>query len=285
MLYKISSDVSLKAHGARTARAPKDYELRADGVHVATAAYEQGSVSLQTEKARQMDIGMEWGQGPHTASLNYFDNRFSDYIGLNATGHVVNGDGVVGGAGTDTVACTSADADNDCWDKYAFRAVRAHFKGWEAMAQLRLSGSSGLFPAINGLALWDLKLRADSVRASNLDTGEALPRIAPFRWGTSLSRQSGPWRWSLGMDKAQAPRLASTQVATAGYTLWNTQLSYRQTIQANQAVWYLKVDNLTDKLAYPATSVLTTTAADTVTGRPKAPLPGRNIKLGLQLYF
>ena len=277
VLYKLSSDVSLKAHWARTARAPKDYELRADGVHVATAAYEQGSVALQTEKARQMDIGMEWGQGPHTASLNYFDNRFSNYIGLNATGDVVGEDGVSGCA-------VIADAET-CWDKYAFSAVRAQFKGWEAMAQLRLSGSSGLFPAIDGLALWDLKLRADSVRASNLDTGEALPRIAPFRWGASLSRQSGPWRWSLGMDKAQAPRLASTQVATAGYTLWNTQLSYRQTIQANQAVWYLKVDNLTDQLAYPATSVLTTTAADTVTGRPKAPLPGRNIKLGLQLYF
>ena len=277
VLYKLSSDVSLKAHWARTARAPKDYELRADGVHVATAAYEKGSVALQTEKARQMDIGMEWGQGPHTASLNYFDNRFSNYIGLNATRDVVGEDGVSGCA-------VIADAET-CWDKYAFSAVRAQFKGWEAMAQLRLSGSSGLFPAIDGLALWDLKLRADSVRASNLDTGEALPRIAPFRWGTSLSRQSGPWRWSLGMDKAQAPRLASTQVATAGYTLWNTQLSYRQTIQANQAVWYLKVDNLTDQLAYPATSVLTTTAADTVTGRPKAPLPGRNIKLGLQLYF
>ena len=277
VLYKLSSDVSLKAHWARTARAPKDYELRADGVHVATAAYEKGSVALQTEKARQMDIGMEWGQGPHTASLNYFDNRFSNYIGLNATRDVVGEDGVSGCA-------VIADAET-CWDKYAFSAVRAQFKGWEAMAQLRLSGSSGLFPAIDGLALWDLKLRADSVRASNLDTGEALPRIAPFRWGTSLSRQSGPWRWSLGMDKAQAPRLASTQKATAGYTLWNTQLSYRQTIQANQAVWYLKVDNLTDQLAYPATSVLTTTAADTVTGRPKAPLPGRNIKLGLQLYF
>jgi iron complex outermembrane receptor protein len=245
VLYKISPDVSLKAHGARTARAPKDYELRADGVHVATAAYEQGSVALQTEKARQMDIGMEWGQGPHTVSLNYFDNRFSNYIGLNATGDVVDEDGVSG--------C----AVIDCWDKYAFSAVRAQFKGWEAMAQLRLSGSSGLFPAIDGLALWDLKLRADSVRASNLDTGEALPRIAPVRLGASLSRQSGPWRWSLGMDKAQSPRLASTQVAAAAYTLWNTQLSYRQTIQANQAVWYLKIDNLTDQLAYPATSVLT----------------------------
>ncbi len=285
VLYKLSSDVSLKAHWARTARAPKDYELRADGVHVATAAYEQGSVTLQTEKTRQMDIGMAWGQGPHTASLNYFDNRFSNYIGLNATGDVVNGDGVVGGAGTDTVACTSADADNDCWDKYAFSAVRAQFKGWEAMAPLRLTGSSGLFPAIDGLALWDLKLRADSVRASNLDTGEALPRIAPLRWGAALSRQSGPWRVAVGLDKVQAPRLGPSQVATAGYTLWNAQLIYRQKVRANDAIWYVKGENLTDKLAYPATSVLTSTAADAITGRPKAPLPGRNIRLGLQVYF
>jgi len=280
VLYKISSDVSLKAHGARTARAPKDYELRADGVHVATSAYEQGSVALRIEKARQMDIGMEWGQGPHTASLNYFDNRFSNYIGLNATGDVVNGDGVV-----DAAACPIADAENDCWDKYAFSAVRAQFKGWEAVSKLRLSGSSGVFPAIDGLALWDLKLRADSVRASNLDTGEALPRIAPFRWGAALSRQSGPWRLAIGVDKVQAPRLGPSQVATAGYSLWNAQLIYRQKVRANDAIWYIKGENLTDKLAYPATSVLTTTAADTSTGRPKAPLPGRNIRLGLQVYF
>jgi iron complex outermembrane receptor protein len=290
VLYKLSSDVSLKAHGARTARAPKDYELRADGVHVATAAYEQGSVALQTEKARQMDIGMEWGQGPHTASLNYFDNRFSNYIGLNAKGDVVNGDGVVNDDGTDsdglsTGACTSADADKDCWDKYAFSAVRAQFKGWEAMAQLRLSGSSGVFTAIDGLALWDLKLRADSVRASNLDTGEALPRIAPLRWGAALSRQSGPWRVAVGLDKVQAPRLGPSQVVTSGYTLWNAQLIYRQKVRANDAIWYVKGENLTDKLAYPATSVLTTTAADASTGRPKASLPGRNIRLGLQVYF
>ena len=277
VLYKLSSDVSLKAHWARTARAPKDYELRADGVHVATAAYEQGSVALQTEKARQMDIGMEWGQGPHTASLNYFDNRFSNYIGLNATGDVVDADG-------DDSVCTTADADT-CWDKYAFSAVRAQFKGWEAMAQLRLSGSSGLFPAIDGLSLWDLKLRADSVRASNLDTGEALPRIPPMRWGASLSRKSGPWRVAVGLDKVQAPRLGPSQVSTAGYTIWNAQMIYRQKVLANDAIWYVRGENLTDKLAYPAISVLTTTAADASTGRPKAPLPGRNIRLGLQVYF
>jgi iron complex outermembrane receptor protein len=39
------------------------------------------------------------------------------------------------------------------------------------------------------------------------------------------------------------------------------------------------VDNITDTLAYSATSVLTTTAF------PKAPLPGRSLKVGLQVNF
>ena len=39
------------------------------------------------------------------------------------------------------------------------------------------------------------------------------------------------------------------------------------------------VDNLTDVLAYSATSILTQTAPG------KAPLPGRSIKLGLQASF
>jgi len=279
VLYKIRSDVSLKAHWARTSRAPKDYELRADGVHVATSAYEQGSVALQTEKARQMDIGMEWGQGPHTASLNYFVNRFSNYIGLNATGDVVDGSGAV-----DAIACSIADADNDCWDKYEFAASRAQFKGWEATSVLRLTGQDGLLQKTSE-HIWDLSLRADAVRATNLDTGEALPRIPPLRWGAALSRQSGPWRLAVGLDKVQAPRLGPSQVPTSGYTLWNAQLIYRQKVGANDAIWYVKGENLTDKLAYPATSALTTTVADTVTGRPKAPLPGRNIRLGLQVYF
>ena len=284
VLYKISSDVSLKAHWARTSRAPKDYELRADGVHVATSAYEQGSVALQTEKARQMDIGLEWSRGVDKFSLNYFVNRFSNFIGLNASGDIVNGDGDVAGLGTDGAACVTADSDNDCWDKYVFAASRAQFKGWEATSVLRLAGQDGWLHKTSE-HIWDLSLRADTVQATNLDTGEALPRIPPMRWGASLSRQSGPWRVAVGLDKVQAPRLGPSQVATAGYTLWNAQLIYRQKVRANDAIWYIKGENLTDKLAYPATSVLTTTAADASTGRPKAPLPGRNIRLGLQVYF
>ena len=147
-----------------------------------------------------------------------------------------------------------------------------------------MSGNNGLLQT-TGDALWDLTLRADAVRATNLDTAQALPRIPPVRLGATLARLSGPWRMALGVEHAQAPRLGPAQVATQAYSLWNAQISYRQKINANQALWYAKLDNLGDQLAYSPTSVLTTTASDAVSSRPKAPLPGRSIKLGLQVFF
>ena len=67
--------------------------------------------------------------------------------------------------------------------------------------------------------------------------------------------------------------------ATAAYTLWNLAGTYRVNAGPASLLWYARLDNLTDTLAYSASSVLTTTAF------PKAPLPGRSLKLGLQASF
>ncbi|MDP3135971.1 MAG: TonB-dependent receptor, partial [Burkholderiaceae bacterium] len=69
------------------------------------------------------------------------------------------------------------------------------------------------------------------------------------------------------------------QRATAAYTLWHAAQTYRVRSGAAERLWYARLDNITDKLAYSAASVLTTTAF------PKAPLPGRSLKLGLQVSF
>jgi iron complex outermembrane receptor protein len=74
-------------------------------------------------------------------------------------------------------------------------------------------------------------------------------------------------------------RVAAGQRATAAYTLWNLAATYRMKAGASNILWYAKVDNLTNQLAYSAASVLTTTAF------PKAPLPGRSLKVGMQLAF
>ena len=103
--------------------------------------------------------------------------------------------------------------------------------------------------------------------------------------GTTLLRESGPWRTSLGAEYNAKPRRGENQAASSAYTVWNVYMSYRQKIASSQAIWFARVDNLTDALAYSATSILTTTVQDATSGRPKAPLPGRSFKLGLQLSF
>ena len=49
--------------------------------------------------------------------------------------------------------------------------------------------------------------------------------------------------------------------------------------QATDFTWYARLDNLTNRLAYSATSILTTTVY------PAAPLPGRSLKVGLRVTF
>jgi iron complex outermembrane receptor protein len=69
------------------------------------------------------------------------------------------------------------------------------------------------------------------------------------------------------------------QLSTGSYTLWNAALSYRQKIGTTSALWFARIDNLTDTLAYSASSILSQTAPG------KAPLPGRTLKVGLQASF
>ena len=61
------------------------------------------------------------------------------------------------------------------------------------------------------------------------------------------------------------------QRETDAYTLWNAAITYRTKFERANLLWYVRVDNISNELAYSATSILTTTAF------PKAPLPGRRI--------
>jgi iron complex outermembrane receptor protein len=69
------------------------------------------------------------------------------------------------------------------------------------------------------------------------------------------------------------------QLATAGYTLWNAALTHRSKLAGSQLLWYARLDNLGDTLAYSSSSILTQTAPG------RSPLPGRSLKVGLQLTF
>jgi iron complex outermembrane receptor protein len=269
-LVNLTPQWQLTSNLAYTERAPKDYELLANGPHVATAAWEVGNPDLDKEKSVGFDLGAQWKSGANTARVNAYVTRFRNYIGLTASGRTLDEEGqvVTDPEATDTLA------------EYLYSGVRARFTGIEASGNLRLLGPDG-FARLADAATLDLEWRGDVVRAKNLDTGEPLPRIAPFRTGATLAYGNGPWSARFGFDYNAAQRHVPSVGAreTDAYTLWNASIAYRMKVQRANLTWYARIDNITNKLAYSPTSILTTTVY------PNAPLPGRSLKVGLRVTF
>jgi iron complex outermembrane receptor protein len=247
-VFKLSPTWSMTGNAALTQRAPKDYELFAKGPHLATHAWEIGNKDLGLEKSKSLDAGLQWKSGPHSLNVTAFASQFANYIGLMNT----------------------KDVEDDL-PVQLYQGVKAQFRGLEASGRQRLwQGASTL----------DLDWRADTVRAINTSTSEPLPRIAPVRVGATLVHGQGPWRAKIGADWHSAQkRVPDGSVATAAYTLLNASVSYRQKLDATVLYWFARLDNLSNQLAYSASSILTSTAFG------KSPLPGRSVKLGVQATF
>ena len=276
-LWNLSSAWQLTSTLAYSERAPKDYELFADGPHVATNAYEVGNANFSKEQSSNLDVGVKWKNNAHRFSLSAFVNQFTNYIALGATGILRDSDG---NGGTGVSVTDSGNGDNTSLEsggtatilpEFAYAQVPARFTGLEASGSIRLLDA--------GQTL-DLELSGDVVRAVNTATRQNLPRIAPVRFGAALAWAQGPWGVRLGANHVAAQdQVAAGQPATGAYTVLNLAASYRQKLGAANLFWFARIDNLGDVLAYSATSILTQTAPG------KSPLPGRNVKVGLQLNF
>ncbi|MEN9888470.1 MAG: hypothetical protein RL559_507 [Pseudomonadota bacterium] len=235
---------------AHSERAPSEAELFAQGPHVATQTWETGNAQLGLEKSGHVELGLERQDARHALKFSVYDSRFSNFIGLMATGRTLGPDAL---------------------PEYAYEGVRARLRGFEASGRSRVWQGQGAL---------DLRWRADQVQADNLGSGEPLPRIAPWRVGASAVYALDAWRAQLGFEHAGAQRRVPKDAVTTGaYTLWHASLSYRQKVDVGTVHWFARLDNAANALAYSASSVLTST----VPGR--VPLPGRSLKLGLQWQF
>ncbi len=274
-LWNTAPGWQLTSNIAYTERAPKDYELFADGPHIATHAYEVGNNQAVLEQSTNMDMGAQWKHGHHTFKVSAFVNQFNNYLSQQATGVLrdTEGNGVGGVGVTDNGSGQSVESGGmaDILPEYVYTQVPARFTGIEASGKLRLLDA--------GQTL-DVELHGDWVRAVNTTTGEWLPRIAPVRLGASLVWAQDPWsaRLDTRHSRAQTDGPAG-QLPTQAYTLVNASLGYRQQMGTTTALWFARLDNAGDVLAYSATSILTQSAPG------KAPLPGRSLMVGLQLAF
>jgi iron complex outermembrane recepter protein len=301
-LYRLSTSWNLSSNLTMNQRAPKDYELFANGPHLATAAYEVGQANLSKERSTSFDLGLSWRgtttasgrRSPNVASANFFLSQFQNYLMLESTGKQrtsaggmnpvdLNGDGL-----DDATQSTLLP-------EFVYAQHRARLSGFEINGNWRLSDRANLGSSLDAKSArseatassaqtLDLQWRADFVKGVNTDSNTPLPRISPLRVGaTLLWAQNGGtqlgWGARAGLDHYARPADLSTQA----YTFANLALTYRMKTkiggQDSNLLFYAKADNATDRLAFSATSILT----QSLPGR--VPLPGRSIKVGLQAVF
>jgi iron complex outermembrane receptor protein len=227
---------------------------------------------MALEKANQLDLGGEWKNGLHKFSVTAFASEFANFISLQSSGSYKTSAGAVG---------TSSDLP-----VYNFQGVRARFTGLESNAKLRMvGGQQALLSRIAQYGAVDLELRGDVVRADDLTNGRPLPRIAPMRLGADALWSQNAWGARFGFLHAGAqnrmPTYSNvTPVTTASYTTWNAGLNYHTHSGPTHWMFFAKLENLSNKLAYSSTSVLTQSM-----GSNAPPLAGRSVKMGLQASF
>lgn len=243
---KPTTDLFLGVSLAHNERAPSEVELFADGLHVATGVYETGDVTLDNETVTTIEGTVHYDVGRFRGDLHVYASKYDGFIDERDTGAVF----VAGG---------------ESFPVFQFVQTGADFRGFEAEAAYDLwsSGDRGL----------TLEGAADFVRADT-DLGPAA-RIPPYSLTSRLVWTSTPFDVSLDVRHVgEQARLASYELGTDSYTMVNLSGSWRPF--ADKAVTvFAEGHNLTDTEAREHVSFL----------KDAAPLPGRNLRVGISYRF
>ncbi|WP_334118438.1 TonB-dependent receptor [Limnobacter sp.] len=248
----IGNGWSLGGSLSRVERAPSSFELYADGVHVATDAYEKGNPDLKEERGRHLELTSTWAQGESKFNATAFASRYSNYIAL--------------------IARTGADAQfNDGGeqiDVFDFTAVPAEFQGLELGYQTAYAmGAGKLQPAI----------QYDLIRGKRTDGGRNLPRISPQRVVASAAYTRQGWTIAPEIVWLSDSKAGEGDVQVEGYELVNLRVAKSFTWDNAGGEVFATLQNLTDELAFSATTLNTV--------RGYTPLAGRSALVGVKLAF
>ena len=245
LVWKLPAGYSVALSASRNERAPNAQELFADGPHAGTGAYEVGDSTLGTERATGLDLSLRKRTGRLTGVATVFVTDFDGYIFEEPTG-----------------------TETDGLPVYAFvqRDARFHGAELELIAHLHETGGHVL----------DLRLTADTVRATNRTANAPLPRITPQRVGVGLDYRVGAFSFSTDLRHgASQRRTAVNETPTDSYTTLGASGAWRFRLGRADAELFVRASNLTDETVRLHTSFL----------KDVAPLPGRDFTTGLRLAF
>lgn len=234
---------------AHNERAPSEVELFADGVHIATAAYETGDLTLNSEKVTTLEGTAHYDRGRFTGDLHVYHSWYDGFIDERPTGEQFY-----------------FEEEDETFPVYRFVQTDAKFYGFE------LEGAYALWQ--DGDRKLSLEGSADFVHAQT-DFGPAA-RIPPYSVTGRLAWTSTRLDASAEVRHVgEQDRVANEfELPTDDYTLVNAALAVRPFSQQNVTV-FAEARNLTNEEAREHVSFL----------KDIAPLPGRNLRVGVAYRF
>jgi iron complex outermembrane receptor protein len=268
-------------------RIPDTAELFSDGAHHATESYEIGNKNLGAESAVGVEIIVRKTVGRVTGQFSAFHTKFNDYIFLEEKSAVRDSNGNL----KNDIVYPELDGDDGIPDTGDNNEREAGFPaGTEGLPVKEYEGVDAQFQGIEAevdwLALenpgWDLLLSAygDVLRGKNKSEGGHLSRIPAARLGFGFEVQLEKLDFGLKITRSMkqdkvAAHGGHSEEPTAAYSLLNAYASYDVNFGNSVGELFIKGYNLTDELAYNHASLL----------KHSAPLPGRNVEIGLKFDF
>ncbi len=250
-LWTVAQGYGLGATFSLAQRAPTTEELYSNGPHESTASFDIGNTALRKETSRNLEVSVQKTEGLVRWKANLFQNQVSNFIyGLN-TGISVDDAG-------------AADPGGEFTQRFWSQAD-ATIRGAEAEISYNLRGDG---MSVRGFA--------DTSRGTLDDMG-SLPLQPATRFGIEFGYREGSWRSGMSLLRAQRQeRLASFEaMATPSYTQVDANLAYTQRHGGNRVTWFAIARNLLNQDIRVSTSVL----------KDVAPLPGRNLTVGVRVKF
>lgn len=260
--YQIGASVGRSQRGASIE------ELFAFGPHAATNSFEVGNLGLVDETSTNIDLHWQHEGDSQTFMVNLFYNRINDYV--YQLEQDLNGDGVADRVEADFSGDPAEilDPANEEEPLLLFHTQDdARFLGFELETVIRLVETEQ--------DSVDLRLWTDYVDAELTD-GTNLPRISPWRLGSSVDYESGPWVFNLDYTlTGKQDRTAPLEDPTSGYHMLNAYAAYTFDSRASAMTVFVRATNLLDEEARRHTSFV----------KHIAPLAGRSGLLGLRVTF
>ena len=227
-------------------RAPSEVELFSDGVHVATAAYELGDPTLNSEKVLTVEGTVHLSRGALDGDLHVYRAKYDGFIDQRPTG-------------------AAFDFDGEPFPIFAYVQTDATFTGFEIEGDYALWESGERSLKLGG--------SADYVKADT-DLGPAA-RIPPYSVTGRLIWTDARWDTQLEVRHVgEQDATAAFELPTDSYTMVNLSGSVRPFADRNVTV-FAEAHNLTNEEAREHASFL----------KDIAPQPGRNLRVGVTYRF